>query len=116
MLSSSPLAPNVVDLFLNTPSADASSQLWGYHGNADQLLFPWVRLYCDPDASLARRSCQTVLEKILDGVSRSIAPVLPHLAEEAYAHSPGRDGTHLTPPPSLLGVSVRLKPLCLQES
>lgn len=35
-----------------------------------------------------------VLEEILDGVSRSIAPVLPHLAEEVYLHSPGHDGTH----------------------
>uniref|UniRef100_A0A673LKS3 isoleucine--tRNA ligase n=1 Tax=Sinocyclocheilus rhinocerous TaxID=307959 RepID=A0A673LKS3_9TELE len=44
------------------------------------------RLYCDPENSLGRRSCQTVLEEILDGVSRCIAPVLPHLAEEVYLH------------------------------
>ncbi|KAK9959829.1 hypothetical protein ABG768_009930 [Culter alburnus] len=49
------------------------------------------RLYCDPEDSLGRRSCQTTLEEILDGVSRSIAPVLPHLAEEVYLHSPGHD-------------------------
>ncbi|XP_077477739.1 isoleucine--tRNA ligase, mitochondrial isoform X1 [Stigmatopora argus] len=48
------------------------------------------RLYCDPEDSPGRRSCQTVLEEILDGVTRSVAPILPHLAEEAYAHSPGR--------------------------
>uniref|UniRef100_A0A667XBZ8 Isoleucine--tRNA ligase, mitochondrial n=1 Tax=Myripristis murdjan TaxID=586833 RepID=A0A667XBZ8_9TELE len=42
------------------------------------------RLYCDPEESLARRSCQTVLEEILDGVTRAIAPILPHLAEEVY--------------------------------
>ncbi len=53
-----------------------------------------LRLYCDPEDSLGRRSCQTVLEEILDGVSRSIAPVLPHLAEEVYLHSPGHEGTH----------------------
>lgn len=52
-----------------------------------------LRLYCDPEDSLGRRSCQTVLEEILDGVSRSIAPILPHLAEEVYLHSPGHDGT-----------------------
>lgn len=52
-----------------------------------------LRLYCDPKDSLGRRSCQTALEEILDGVSRSIAPVLPHLTEEVYLHSPGRDGT-----------------------
>ncbi|XP_033982183.1 isoleucine--tRNA ligase, mitochondrial isoform X1 [Trematomus bernacchii] len=49
------------------------------------------RLYCDPEDSLGRRSCQTVLEEILDGVTRSIAPILPHLAEEAYLHAPGHD-------------------------
>ncbi|KAM9707648.1 isoleucine--tRNA ligase, mitochondrial isoform 2-T2 [Menidia menidia] len=49
------------------------------------------RLYCDPEDSLGRRSCQTALEEILDGVTRSIAPVLPHLAEEVYQHAPGHD-------------------------
>ncbi|KAG7465797.1 hypothetical protein MATL_G00157520 [Megalops atlanticus] len=49
------------------------------------------RLYCDPEDSIGRRSCQTVLEEILDGVTRSIAPVLPHLAEEVYLHAPGHD-------------------------
>ncbi|TTS81757.1 Isoleucine--tRNA ligase, mitochondrial [Bagarius yarrelli] len=38
-----------------------------------------------------RRSCQTVLEEILDGVTRSVAPILPHLAEEVYQHAPGHD-------------------------
>uniref|UniRef100_W5NK95 isoleucine--tRNA ligase n=1 Tax=Lepisosteus oculatus TaxID=7918 RepID=W5NK95_LEPOC len=52
-----------------------------------------LRLYCDPESSLGRRSCQTVLEEILDGVTHSIAPILPHLAEEVYLHSPGRTGT-----------------------
>ncbi|KAM8736635.1 isoleucine--tRNA ligase, mitochondrial isoform 2-T2 [Acanthopagrus schlegelii] len=49
------------------------------------------RLYCDPEDSLGRRSCQTVLEEILDGVTRSIAPILPHLAEEVHLHAPGHD-------------------------
>ncbi|XP_060789265.1 isoleucine--tRNA ligase, mitochondrial [Neoarius graeffei] len=49
------------------------------------------RLYCDGETSLGRRSCQTVLEEILDGVTRSIAPILPHLAEEVYQHAPGHD-------------------------
>lgn len=52
-------------------------------------------MYCEPEDSLGRRSCQTVLEKILDGVTRSIAPVLPHLAEEVYAHTPGHEGIRL---------------------
>ncbi|KAG7225213.1 hypothetical protein INR49_014772 [Caranx melampygus] len=49
------------------------------------------RLYCDPEDSLGRRSCQTVLEEALDGLTRSIAPILPHLAEEVYLHAPGHD-------------------------
>uniref|UniRef100_A0A4W4H5Z7 isoleucine--tRNA ligase n=1 Tax=Electrophorus electricus TaxID=8005 RepID=A0A4W4H5Z7_ELEEL len=49
------------------------------------------RLYCDAENSLGRRSCQTVLEEILDGVTRSIAPILPHLAEEVYQYAPGHD-------------------------
>ncbi|XP_028994181.1 isoleucine--tRNA ligase, mitochondrial isoform X2 [Betta splendens] len=49
------------------------------------------RLYCEPEGSLGRRSCQTALEEILDGVTRSIAPILPHLAEEVYLHAPGHD-------------------------
>ncbi|XP_053290202.1 isoleucine--tRNA ligase, mitochondrial isoform X1 [Pleuronectes platessa] len=49
------------------------------------------RLYCDPENSLGRRSCQTVLEEVLDGVTRSISPILPHLAEEVYLHAPGHD-------------------------
>ncbi|XP_005728743.1 isoleucine--tRNA ligase, mitochondrial [Pundamilia nyererei] len=49
------------------------------------------RLYCDAEDSLGRRSCQTVLEEILDGVMRSIAPILPHMAEEVYLHAPGHD-------------------------
>ena len=50
------------------------------------------RLYCEPEGSLGRRSCQTVLEEVLDGLTRSIAPILPHLAEEVYLHAPGHDG------------------------
>ncbi|KAG7272576.1 hypothetical protein CRUP_024365 [Coryphaenoides rupestris] len=49
------------------------------------------RLYCDPESSVGRRSCQTVLEEVLDGLTRSIAPILPHLAEEVYLHAPGHD-------------------------
>lgn len=52
-----------------------------------------LRLYCDAEDSIGRRSCQTVLEEILDGVTRSIAPVLPHLAEEVYSNATGHDGT-----------------------
>lgn len=70
-----------------------------------------VRLYCEPEDSLGRRSCQTVLQKVLDGVTRSIAPVLPHLAEEVYVHSPGHEGIHppaqFPPRHKMLCVSVK---------
>ncbi|KAM9777966.1 isoleucine--tRNA ligase, mitochondrial [Neosynchiropus ocellatus] len=49
------------------------------------------RLYCDPEDSLGRRSGQTVLEEMLDGLARAVAPILPHLAEEVYIHAPGHD-------------------------
>ncbi|RVE66365.1 hypothetical protein OJAV_G00106640 [Oryzias javanicus] len=49
------------------------------------------RLYCDPEDSPGRRSCQTALEEILDGVTRSVAPILPHLAEEVYLLAPGHE-------------------------
>ncbi|RXM28772.1 Isoleucine--tRNA ligase, mitochondrial [Acipenser ruthenus] len=48
------------------------------------------RLYCDAETSHQRRSCLTVLDEVLDAVTRSIAPILPHLAEEIYQHTPGR--------------------------
>ncbi|MBN3291966.1 SYIM protein, partial [Polypterus senegalus] len=50
------------------------------------------RLYCDERSSLGRRSCLTVLDEVLDAVSRSIAPILPHLAEEVFLHAPGHTG------------------------
>ncbi|GJQ67952.1 hypothetical protein Trydic_g16709 [Trypoxylus dichotomus] len=46
------------------------------------------RLYCDPQNSLSRRSAQYVLYAILQIVTRSIAAILPHLAEELYSHFP----------------------------
>uniref|UniRef100_A0A8C9VDH9 isoleucine--tRNA ligase n=1 Tax=Scleropages formosus TaxID=113540 RepID=A0A8C9VDH9_SCLFO len=49
------------------------------------------RLYCDAADSLGRRSCQTVLWEILDGVTRAVAPIVPHLAEDLYLHTPGHD-------------------------
>ncbi|XP_021440227.2 isoleucine--tRNA ligase, mitochondrial-like [Oncorhynchus mykiss] len=50
-----------------------------------------IRLYCEPEDSLGRRSCQMVLEAILDAVTRSIAPIVSHLVE-VYLHTPGHDG------------------------
>ncbi|XP_022079174.1 isoleucine--tRNA ligase, mitochondrial-like [Acanthaster planci] len=46
------------------------------------------RLYAEVFDSLERRSCQTVLYHMLEVIVRSIAPITPHLAEEAFLHSP----------------------------
>ncbi|KRT85398.1 hypothetical protein AMK59_2462 [Oryctes borbonicus] len=46
------------------------------------------RLYCDPANSLSRKSAQYVLNAILQIITRSVAAIVPHLAEELYAHFP----------------------------
>ncbi|XP_038048865.1 isoleucine--tRNA ligase, mitochondrial-like [Patiria miniata] len=46
------------------------------------------RLYCEAYDSLERRSCQSVLHHLLEVIVRSIAPITPHLAEEAFMHRP----------------------------
>uniref|UniRef100_A0A672HPP8 Isoleucine--tRNA ligase, mitochondrial n=1 Tax=Salarias fasciatus TaxID=181472 RepID=A0A672HPP8_SALFA len=68
------------------------------------------RLYCEPEDSLGRRSCQTVLEELLDGVTRSIAPILPHLAEEVYLHAPGHEHETLFKSGWIKSVSVWRRP------
>ncbi len=42
------------------------------------------RLYCEKPDSLSRRSAQTVMTMILDGITRLTAPILVHTAEEAW--------------------------------
>ncbi len=46
------------------------------------------RLYISAEASLRRRSCQTVLYHVLESLARLIAPVLPHLAEDIWQYLP----------------------------
>jgi isoleucyl-tRNA synthetase len=46
------------------------------------------RLYCDKADSLQRRSAQTALYYVLVKLLPTIAPILPHLAEEAFLNSP----------------------------
>ncbi|XP_072503903.1 isoleucine--tRNA ligase, mitochondrial isoform X1 [Notamacropus eugenii] len=46
------------------------------------------RLYCEREKDPKRRSCQTALAEILDVMVRSVAPILPHLAEEVFQHIP----------------------------
>ncbi|MCD4831816.1 MAG: isoleucine--tRNA ligase [Anaerohalosphaeraceae bacterium] len=43
------------------------------------------RLYCDSRDSLSRRSAQTAMHRILDGLIKMLTPILAHTAEEAYA-------------------------------
>ena len=43
------------------------------------------RLYCDGANSLSRRSAQTAMQQILDGLVRMLAPILVHTSEEAWA-------------------------------
>ncbi|XP_038667926.1 isoleucine--tRNA ligase, mitochondrial [Scyliorhinus canicula] len=44
------------------------------------------RLYCEDEKHPKRMSCQTVLDEALDVITRSVAPILPHLAEEVFQH------------------------------
>ena len=58
------------------------------------------RLYCElPDAP-RRRATQTVIHRMLTTLVKLLAPILPHTAEEAWAHIPARaaeepDSVHL---------------------
>ena len=51
---------------------------------------PTPRLYCGNLDSLAGRSGLTTMQHVLDVVRQTMAPVLPHLAEELVLY--GRDG------------------------
>lgn len=46
------------------------------------------RMYCNSAASMTRKSSQTALYHILRTLVRSVAPVVPHLAEEVSHHHP----------------------------
>ncbi len=47
------------------------------------------RLYTSPKTSLARRSAQTAMYRILDALTRMMAPVLSFTAEEIWGYLPG---------------------------
>ncbi len=55
------------------------------------------RLYTSPARSLARRSAQTAMYRILDALTRMTAPVLSFTAEEVWSFMPGEreDSVHL---------------------
>ncbi|XP_030762907.1 isoleucine--tRNA ligase, mitochondrial [Sitophilus oryzae] len=46
------------------------------------------RLYCDPEKGSARKSAQYTLLQIFHTITRSVAGIVPYLAEELYAHLP----------------------------
>ena len=46
------------------------------------------RLYTAGKKSLSRRACQTVLYEISQALTRMIAPVMPHQAEDIWQHTP----------------------------
>ncbi len=55
------------------------------------------RLYTAPSKSLARRSAQTAMYRILDALTRLIAPVLSFTAEEIWRIPPRRAGAERPP-------------------
>ena len=50
------------------------------------------RLYLRGRASEDRRACQTVVSELLLGLVSCLAPLTPHLAEDAWSHLPWRNG------------------------
>ncbi|MDQ3171003.1 MAG: isoleucine--tRNA ligase [Acidobacteriota bacterium] len=55
------------------------------------------RLYTLAPASRGRRSAQTVIFRVADGLARLAAPLVPFMAEDVWAHLPGEreDSVHL---------------------
>ena len=45
------------------------------------------RLYISDANDFRRRSCQTVIDILLEGLKSAMAPILPHLAEDIHQHS-----------------------------
>ena len=45
------------------------------------------RLYISGADEPRRRSCQTVIAMVLEGMTLAMAPILPHLAEDIFQHS-----------------------------
>jgi len=48
------------------------------------------RLYISGIDDFRRRSCQTVVHKCLEGLTKALAPVLPHMAEDIWQNIPYR--------------------------
>nr|XP_006826008.1 PREDICTED: isoleucine--tRNA ligase, mitochondrial-like [Saccoglossus kowalevskii] len=58
------------------------------HNRISTFYFDTVkdRLYNDRANSVCRRSCLTVLHHMVEVLTRSLAPIVPHLAEETFLH------------------------------
>lgn len=52
------------------------------------------RLYCSNVSSPYRAGAVDVVSEILAVLTRSVAPILPHLAEEVWLHHPDNLGTN----------------------
>lgn len=46
------------------------------------------RLYISSADDIRRRSCQTVLHALLEGLAKAVAPILPHMAEDIWQNLP----------------------------
>jgi len=46
------------------------------------------RLYISSPNDIRRRSCQTVMKALLENITKSIAPILPHMAEDIWVNIP----------------------------
>jgi isoleucyl-tRNA synthetase len=62
------------------------------------------RIYCDAEGNPRRRSAQTTMFEVLDGLVKLVAPVLAFTAEEAWQSMPGAKGAsvHLEKFPELI--------------
>ncbi|KAG7360565.1 isoleucyl-tRNA synthetase [Nitzschia inconspicua] len=46
------------------------------------------RLYISATDDFRRRSCQTVIQALLEGFAKAVAPILPHMAEDIWQNLP----------------------------
>ena len=49
---------------------------------------PKDRLYVSASDDARRRSCQTVIHALLEGLAKAVAPILPHMAEDIWQNLP----------------------------
>lgn len=92
--------------FINTSAAAYESFVYSriYNGlisfvpeDLSALYFDVAKdtLYCEPVDSKQRRRIQTVLHHLLLHLTSSLAPILPHLAEEVVQYYPFEQGTYI---------------------